>query len=98
MVSRKGFTKQALRLAKHENIAGLSLLPQNDKLAVFSVRSYWYGIIQKWADYRLRIEFADDKPKPLDVTSDNVLWDGLPVIRWFVKQLLTRFNTDKKPS
>jgi hypothetical protein len=29
MVSKKGFTKQALRLAQHESIGCLSLLPNN---------------------------------------------------------------------
>src|SRR5260370_12607714 len=48
MVSKKGFTKQALNLARHENIGCLSLLPNDPKQAGFSIRDMWYGVLRIW--------------------------------------------------
>lgn len=43
MVSKKGFTRQALTIAKHEGVGTLSLLPNDPADAGFSIGVRWYG-------------------------------------------------------
>ena len=47
MVSRKGFTPQALELAKHEHIGCLSLLPDDPVQAGFSIGCMFYAVISR---------------------------------------------------
>ncbi|MCH8964680.1 MAG: restriction endonuclease, partial [Planctomycetes bacterium] len=58
MVSTRGFTKQALKLAEHENIGCLSLIPNDTENVGFSIGDMWYGVIKKWVNVRLCIHFA----------------------------------------
>ncbi len=96
MVSRKGFTKQALKLAKHENIGCLSLLPENPEQVGFGIGDTWYGVILMWRNVRLMIYFAS-KPSPISTFDANtVKWEGKPVVNWFKKQLFTTYRNEKK--
>jgi hypothetical protein len=61
IVSRKGFTKQALKLAKHENIGCLSLLPDHPEQVGFGIGDMWYGVIRKWSNIRLTVHFKAKK-------------------------------------
>jgi hypothetical protein len=96
MVSKKGFTKQALNLAKHENIGCLSLLPEDPAQAGFSIGDMWYGVICMWTNIRLRIHFAES-PAPLKTFDGNtVKWNGQPVSNWFRRELFTTYSEDTK--
>ena len=89
MVSRKGFTKNALKLAKFEHIGCLSLLPEDPQQAGFSIGDWWYGVIRLWTNVRLKVYFSG-KPVPIAAFSSNtVKWQGKPVINWFLKDLYT---------
>lgn len=94
MVSKKGFTKQALALAKHENIACLSLLPHDPKLVGFEVGHYWYGTKRKWIDVRLKVTLADGLLVP-GFRSETMKWQGKSVAGWFVRELLTTYGEHK---
>ena len=59
MVSKKGFTQQALRLARHDGIGCLSLLPNDTHQCGFTVGEWWYGVISRWTDFTLLVTWAD---------------------------------------
>lgn len=96
IVSRKGFTKQALKLAKHENIGCLSLLPNNPEQVGFSIGDMWYGVIRMWSNIRLRVHF-ESKDSPISTFDGNtVKWKGKPIINWFLKELFTTYSEENK--
>jgi hypothetical protein len=45
MVSSKGFTPQAMKLAKHEFIGCLSLIQSDTGEVGFSIGDTWYGVL-----------------------------------------------------
>lgn len=96
IVSKKGFTKQALKLAKHENIGCLSLLPEDPEQVGFSIGDMWYGVIRMWTSIRLAIHFAVTPPPVDTFQSGSVKWKGKPVINWFVKELYTTHGAETK--
>ncbi len=95
IVSTKGFTEQALRLAKHENIGCRSLLPDDPAQAVFSIGEAWFGVIRMWTDVRLLVEFAVPGIELEPFDSNTVMWQQKPVANWFIKELLTTHAEDK---
>jgi len=98
IVSRKGFTKQALTLAKHENVGCLSLLPDNPEQVGFSIGDMWYGVVYLWTNIRLIVvHFAtDETPSSLPTFDTNtVKWQGKPVINWFIRELCTTYKDEK---
>jgi hypothetical protein len=96
MVSRKGFTKQALKVAKHDNIGCLSLLPDDPKQVGFSIGDWWYGVIRLWTNIRFIVHFdLPEAPVPtFDVNS--VKWGGKPLINWHLKELYTTYQYEEK--
>ncbi len=69
-ISKKGFTKSALNLAKLENIGCLSLLPDDPIQAGFSIGDMWYGVIQTWENARLKLNFSTSPP-PITTFNPN---------------------------
>lgn len=94
VVSRKGFTPQALKVAKHEGIGCLSLLPDHKEELGFAIGEYWFGVIKTWK--LLRIGFSP-VPHPTyldDVPSSEIQVDGLEVQRWFFRELITKHQDE----
>jgi hypothetical protein len=96
MVWRKGFTEQALSLAKHEGIGCLSLLPEDPAQCGFSIGEMWYGIIRIWTDVRLTIHFASPTAPIATFDGEHVKYAGKPVMLWFLRELFTT-DSDKEP-
>lgn len=96
MVSKKGFTKQALKLAKHENIGCLSLLPEDPAQVGFSIGDMWYGVIRTWTNVRLIIHFAETPAPMASFDGKTVKWAGKPVINWFFRELFTTHGAETK--
>jgi hypothetical protein len=94
MVSKKGFTQQALKLAKHENIGCISLLPDDPDQAGFSIGEMWYGVIRRWSKIRLNVHFAIDPAPILTFDSGKVYWEGKPVVNWFKRELITKYGEE----
>ena len=89
IVSRSGFTKQALKLAKHENIGCLSLLPEDSAQVGFSIGDMRYGVVRMWVDVRLIVHFAVS-PAPIGAfDSKTIKWDKKQVGLWFLRELFT---------
>lgn len=90
IVSKSGFTPQALKLAKHENIGCVSLLPDENAQVGFNIGNIWYGVIRDWKTMRLRLRFSQSVSlASFDPTS--VKWQGKPVMNWFKKELFTTY-------
>lgn len=98
MVSRLGFTEQALNLAKKEFIGCLSLMPNDPMQVGWSIGSFWYGTIRLWTDVRLHVYFACETPPITDFAGDSVLWQGLPVSRWFLRHWFSVPEDGLKPN
>jgi hypothetical protein len=97
MVSRRGFTEQALNLARHEGIGCLSLLPEDPKQVGFGIGEMWYARLLRWGQASLTVYRADEaRPLPTEFASDSVSWNGKPVMNWFLKQLDTRYRLLKE--
>jgi hypothetical protein len=96
MVSKKGFTEQALNLAKHENIGCISLLPEDPKQVGFSIGDMWFGVVSVWTKVRLQIHFALPPAPMATFDSSTVKWDGKPVINWFLRELFTTHRKETK--
>ena len=95
IVSKRGFTKQALVVAQHDNIGCLSLLPaQGDQLG-FSIGDMWFGVIHRWENIRLHVHFALPKPPITAFGSDTIKWQGKQVLKYFLKELLTTYQEEK---
>lgn len=96
IVSRKGFTGQALKLARHENIGCLSLLPADPNQVGFSIGDMWYGVVKMWTNVRLVVQFAVAPPPVAAFESSYVKWNGKPVINWFLRELFTTYGEETK--
>ena len=94
IVSRRGFTPQALALAKHEAVGCLSLLPDNNAALGFAIGDYWFGLIKTWAN--LRIGFNPmPHPKYLDgILGSAIQIDGKLAQRWFFRELVTKYQNE----
>jgi len=92
MVSRKGFTPQALKLAKHENIGCLSLLPDNSEQVGFSIGDMWYGVYAIWTKMRLRVLPVSETTHFGRINAFNVKWAGKPVMNWFIRELFLTYG------
>jgi hypothetical protein len=95
IVSRLGFTKQALKLARHENILCLSLLPADYgqtglKLTVTSHAQIW-----EWIDIKLALEDADIPADLGEYTAHDVILGDQPVLNLFLKELATTHVKEK---
>lgn len=90
VVSRKGFTRQALAIATHEGIGCLSLLPEAADDVGFAIGDYWFGLIRTWTN--LRIGFRPlPRPDYLDgVPGSAIQIDDKEVQRWFFRELVTK--------
>src|SRR5262249_32271993 len=92
MVSRKGFTPQALQLAKHEHIGCLSLLPGDNNQVGFSVGETWYGIISRWEDIHRSFDVAGTQPEIRGFDASTVRYNDKPAINWFLREMYTTYS------
>ncbi len=96
MISKKGFTKSALKLARHENIGCLSLLPDDPVQAGFSIGDMWYGVIQTWENASLKIKFSTS-PDPIQTFNpNNVKLQGKPIGLWFLRELIAIHGEEQR--
>jgi hypothetical protein len=90
-VSKKGFTAQALKTAKHEHVDCLSLLPEDPKTTGFGVGNYWYGTVVSWNNVRVMIvPRPGERPLPKDFDAHSVKFRGKKAITWISKKLTER--------
>jgi len=98
MVATKGFTEQALKLAKHDGIGCFSLLPDDPKQVGFSIGEYWYGSVFAWTTVRIALHLADGQSPPLEPWEPRALrYDGKPVINWIQQELHSTYQSECTP-
>jgi hypothetical protein len=97
MVARMGFTARALKLASFEHVVCLSLLSERAMVPAHSIGEWWYGEVAFWTEVRLIVHFHT-LPGPEKLTTfagDEVRWQGKPVIKWFMRDLITAHSNEK---
>lgn len=97
MVSKRGFTEQALRLAKHEGIGCLSLLHSGPHEAGFSIGDMWYGVIARWIDITLTVHLPDRAPQLPSFDANALTYQGKHVFKWFLRELFTTYGEETTP-
>jgi hypothetical protein len=93
MVSRGGFTKQALVVAKHEGIGCLSLLPDDPLQVGFGIGDMWYGVHLN-AKMSLTVHFASTPAPEIQFDPLSVKHSGIPVIHWFMREYFGSIPSD----
>jgi len=95
MVSRRGFTPQALRLAKFEKIICYSLA-SNEFESGAAFGQYIYGIARKWTDYGSVFRFYRPAPQRSEIVPDKILWHQKPIVHWILHELYEKYAS-KEP-
>ena len=91
MVSRKGFTKQALVLANHEFISCYSLI-SNEFHNGLNFGQFFYGIIGRWENVGIRYGFTT--ATPLGFGNGDILWKKMAVCFWFLTELFDKHSAN----
>jgi hypothetical protein len=98
MVSRLGFIRQALIVAKAEHIICLSLLPSDPGQTGLAVTATCYHRVGRWENIQMSLHWPNgDKPEIVGSNALDVRYGGKPVILWFLKQLATELVDEMKP-
>jgi hypothetical protein len=95
MVSKNGFTAQALVVARHEFISCLSLM-SSDSQGGLMIGQYCYGVIRRWSNVYLELTFAGIRPLG-HWSYDDLLWQKKPIMNWFLNELFTTHYRDREP-
>lgn len=92
MVSKKGFSEPALNLAKHEGVGTLSLLPNDQIDAGFSLGVRCYAKYYRWNEYRycLHYPIADDPIGEFKI--EEIMLEGKPVSAYFHNQIAKNYE------
>src|SRR5579863_1121543 len=91
IVSRKGFSKKGLSLARKEGVGCLSVLANDPMQGGFGIGDFWYGIIKTWGMVSLRVECPASQHVN-EFKIEDVKLNGLPVINWFFNEFSSRFG------
>ena len=93
LVSKKGFSKPAIKKAKHYGIQTLSLLAQdkNDVGAVIGTK--WYADIFFWKNLAVTLKFVDEPETPIEFNADELTINKKLVIDAFKNYLLDEYPT-----
>jgi hypothetical protein len=96
VVSRAGFTEEAISLARDNGIGTLSLLPDERSNPPFRIGYQSYARIFEWTTFTVEIFFegATGLGDPLD--AESIEYDGKKVLDWFRKQLATEHNNKEE--
>lgn len=97
VVSRRGFTAQALRLAAHEHIGCVSLLPDTQQQLGFSIGEWWYGTLKDWTNITIGFHPLLKDEQPWSFGGYEVLVNDRPAINWFLRELLTKYADFEQP-
>jgi len=90
IVSKRGYSKPAIKKAKHYGIQTLSLLPEQESKLGFMVGTKWYADIYSWSQLAVSLKFLEPPEKPVDFKAEEVSINGKKVIDAFTNYLLEK--------
>ena len=88
MVSRAGFSKDAISLAKDHDIGTLSLLPDSNSDVGFAVGHQSFAEIYGWDSVNMTLYFKDNLGSSEIIEIDSILYEGRKIFDWFKDKLL----------
>ena len=97
IVSRSGFTPNALKLAEREGVGCLSLAPNGDPSVGFALGSYWYGRVRTWRIIRVGATPIPEGFDPTQGLMEDILFEGRPIVNWFFRELVTKHQEFEDP-
>jgi hypothetical protein len=92
LVSRKGFTKQAIELARHHGIGTFSLLKRDTEKYGLVVGVPAYGEIYFWNAFKVTLHYPLSAAAPGAFELDELAYDGCPVGDWIISELHRTFT------
>jgi len=87
LMSRKGFTKPALKKCAHYGIQPLSLMSDPFGVNIF-LGTHWKADITQWSQIMVSLAFAQDPGVPVPFKSEELTVGGKRVLDWFTNYLL----------
>jgi hypothetical protein len=97
MVSRKGFTKQALLVAKHEHVLCYSPLLEDPEGIGAAFGTTWFAKVYSWGSLEVTYFFTQPNLEIPGFDPQQVLLDGKKVMDWFENELATTYDTTQEP-
>lgn len=82
LVSRKGFTKGAIDLAKNHGVQTYSLLPDEKVSEGFFVGNKWIAEIYRWRSCNIRVLPVEGKEVDITYRAEDVKIRGASVFEW----------------
>lgn len=96
IVSKRGFTKPALKKAKHYGIQTLSLLPEEKESLGFIIGTKWHVDIYHWKQIAIRLHFSEQPNEPVNFNAKNLKINGKSVLDWFTNYLLEEHPNEQQ--
>jgi hypothetical protein len=90
IVSRQGFYKDALKLARHYNVGAMSLLDQDSQTS-FAFAGPCFARLHHWPQVWMALHFADGQTYEGAFDMKEVCYNGQPILGWFGKELSTTY-------
>lgn len=94
LVSKKGFTRNALDMAAKMGIQAYSILPDEESEAGFIVGHKWQAYIYQWTDYVINF-LVDDVAAVPSYDLSRVSINGQNIFEWFSTYLNTNHQIER---
>jgi hypothetical protein len=91
VVSRKGFSKHAIKKANHYGIQTLSLLSQDGEDIGVVIGTKWYANIYFWSQFAVTLQYVNQPEHPVKFKAEEVCIEGKPVIEAFYNYLIDEY-------
>ena len=91
IVSKRGFSKPALKKANHYGIQTLSLLARDGLYLGAVIGTKWYADIFYWNQFAVTLQFVKQPDKPVEFKADKVSINGKLVIDAFKNYLIEEY-------
>lgn len=95
-ISKKGFSKSALRAAYDEKIIPLSLLPNPKDESDDTIGMNWYAELYCWTKLQMVLDFYSKKTVVDNFNPSDVTWKNFSVLDMFQKKLASVHDEEKQ--
>ena len=96
IVSKKGFTKPALKEALNYGVQTLSLLKKDHPKFKLGVGNFWFVDIYRWSQISITLQFKNEPNEPVNFDAKELSIGGKKVIDWFTNYLIDNHLQEKK--